>query len=221
MNLPDALLPLPWLWTGALLFAAVLGYALYRAPWYHLRDPLAVHVWLGACVAVLMLWTLDGGIFAGMRFHMLAITVLTLLFGWQFAIISVAVILVGVTVNHDAGWSAYGWNALSMGVVPVLITSAVLRLSKRYLPPNYFVYIFVAAFFGGILSMLAVGLVTSLVLNLSGVYGWQSLLDNYLSIYLLLLFPEGFLAGMMMSIIVAYRPQWVSSFDDDFYIRGR
>ena len=221
MNLPDALLPLSWLWVGNLLFALVLLLALIRAPWFHLRDPQAANVWLGACVGVLLLWTLNGGIVEGMGFHLLAVTILTLMFGWQFAVISVALILVGVGLNHDCGWTAFGWNGLSMGVVPIAVTTAVLRFSERRLPPNYFVYIFVAAFFSGILSMVAVGLVTSLVLNLSGVYGWSQLQDSYLPIFLLLMIPEGFLAGMLMSMVVVYRPQWVSSFDDNIYLRGR
>jgi len=170
---------------------------------------------------VLLLWTLHGGIAAGLGFHMLAVTVLTLLFGWQFAIISVTLVLFGVTLNGDAGWSSFGWNALSMGLVPVSITRGLLHFSQRRLPPNYFIYIFVVAFLGGILSMAVVGLVTSLLLHLSGVYSWAVLQHDYLPIFLLLSFPEGFLAGMLMSIIVAYRPQWVSSFDDDFYLRGR
>lgn len=221
MNLPDALLPLPWLWMGNLLFALLLLLALMRAPWFHLRDPQAGNVWLGACVAVLLLWTLNGGIVEGMGFHLLAVTILTLMFGWQFAVISVALILLGSGLNHDCGWETFGWNGLSMGVVPALVTTALLRLAERRLPPNFFVYIFVVAFLGGILSMLAVGLTTSLVLNLSGVYSWSQLRASYLPIFLLLMMPEGFLAGMLMSMAVVYRPQWVSSFDDNVYLRGR
>ena len=221
MNLPDALLPLPWVWVGNLLFALVLLLALIRAPWFHLRDPQATNIWLGACVAVLLLWTLNGGIVEGMGFHLLAVTILTLMFGWQFAVISVALILVGVALNHDCGWGTFGWNGLSMGGVPIAVTTAVLRLAERRLPPNFFVYIFVGAFLSGILSMVAVGVVSALVLNLSGVYGWRQIADSYLPIFLLLMMPEGFLAGMLMSMAVVYRPQWVSSFDDNVYLRGR
>lgn len=221
MNLPDALLPLPWLWAGNLLFSLLLMLALVRAPWFHLRDPQAGNIWMGASVAVLLLWTLNGGIAEGMGFHLLAVTILTLMFGWQFALISIALILVGAGLNHDCGWETFGWNGLLMGVVPVAVTTAVLRSAERWLPPNYFVYIFVGAFLGGILSMAAVGLSTSLLLNLSGVYDWSQLRDSYLPIFLLLMMPEGFLAGMLMSMMVVYRPQWVSSFDDNRYLRGR
>jgi uncharacterized membrane protein len=221
MNLPDALLSPLWSWSGWLLFTAVVGVALVRAPWYHLRDSRAVNAWLAACVAVMLLWSLNGGIAAGLGFHLLGVTVLTLMFGWQFAILSIVLVLIGETLNGDAGWSAFGWNALSMGVVPVLVTTGLLRVSVRFLPANFFVYIFFVAFLGGILSMGLVGLTTSLVLVWSGAYSWQVLSGSYLPVFLLLLFPEGFLSGMLMSIIVVYRPEWVSTFDDDYYLRGK
>jgi len=221
MNLPDALLPPLWIWSGWLLFMAVVGVALYRAPWYHLRDSRAVNIWLAACVGVMLLWSLDGGIAAGLRFHLLGVTVLTLMFGWQFAIISVVLALIGVTVNGDAGWTAFAWNTLSIGMVPVLVTTTLLRVSLRFLPANYFVYIFFVAFLGGILSMALVGLTTTLVLLWSDAYSWRVLSGSYVPVYFLLLFPEGFISGMLMSIIVVYRPEWVSTFDDDYYLRGK
>ena len=35
---------------------------------------------------------------------------------------------------------------------------------------------------------------------------------------IVMLFPEGFLNGMLMTILVVYRPEWVSSFDDREYL---
>ena len=221
MNLPDALLPSLWVGSGWVLFLAVLGVALYRAPWYHLRDSRAANTWLAACVAVMLLWSLEGGIAAGLHFHLLGMTVLTLMFGWQFAIISVVLALVGVTANGDAGWGAFAWNVLAMGVVPVLVTTLLLRFSLRSLPANFFVYVFFVAFLGGVLSMGLVGLTTSLLLFWSDVYPWKVVSGSYLPVYLLLLFPEGFVSGMLMSIIVVYRPEWVSTFDDNYYLRGK
>lgn len=220
MNLPD-LLPWTWAWVGLALALALALTALYRAPWYHLRDPNAGNIWLAACVAVMVLWNIHAGIASGLHFHLLGVTVLTLMFGWQFAFIGVVLLLSGVTLNAAAGWSSFGWNALTMGALPVLVTTLLRHFSMRHLPANFFVYIFFVAFLGGILSMAAVGTATTLLLYLADVYSWRMLSESYTPVYLLLLFPEGFLSGMLMSIIVVYRPHWVSSFDDAYYLHGK
>jgi uncharacterized membrane protein len=221
MNLPDHLFSGPWLWLGNLLFAAVLGVALWRAPWYHLRDNESTHVWLAMCVGILGLWHLKAGILPGLTLHQLGTTLLCLMFGWQFAVISVALILLGLTLNGGAGWGAFGWNGVVMGLVPILVSLRVYRFVDRRLPNNFFIYIFLAAFFGAGAAMGTTGLASVALLSLSGAYPLDRLSELYLPYYLLLLFPEAFLTGMLMSIFVVYRPQWVSSFDDRRYLHGK
>lgn len=221
MNLPDGVLPGYWPGFGIALAAVLLLLALWRAPWYHLKDSSAGNVWLAACVVVMLMWNIRAGIVSGLGFHLLGMTVMTLMFDWQFALIGAALLLVGVTLNDAAGWSGYGWNLVTMAGMPVLVTTLMRRFSERRLPPNFFVYVFFIAFLGGVVSMAAVGASTTLLYYLSGAHSWKVLSHNYLPIYLLLLFPEGFMSGMLMSIIVVYRPQWVSTFDDGFYLRGR
>lgn len=221
MNLPDRLLDLPWLWAGNLLFAAALAAALWRAPWYHLKDNEATHVWLAMCVAVLGLWHLKAGILPGLTLHQLGVTLLYLMFGWEFALIGVTLVLIGLTGNGGAGWEVFGWNGIVMGMVPITVSLVVHRLVDQRLPNNYFIYIFLGAFFGAGAAMGATGLASMLLLVASDAYTIKVLLQSYLPFYLLLLFPEAFLTGMLMSIFIAYRPQWVSSFDDRRYLHGK
>ena len=44
---------------------------------------------------------------------------------------------------------------------------------------------------------------------------------EYVPLFPLMFFPEAVLNGMLMSILVAMRPQWVSSFDDRHYLDGK
>jgi uncharacterized membrane protein len=37
----------------------------------------------------------------------------------------------------------------------------------------------------------------------------------------LLMFGEAFLNGMAMTLLVAYRPRWVSTFHDHWYLDGK
>ena len=43
----------------------------------------------------------------------------------------------------------------------------------------------------------------------------------FLLILPMLMFGEGFLNGAAMSLVVAYRPQWVATFHDRWYLQGK
>ena len=44
---------------------------------------------------------------------------------------------------------------------------------------------------------------------------------EYVPYLLFLAFGDGTLTGMALTLAVVYRPQWVATFDDAFYIAGR
>ena len=46
-------------------------------------------------------------------------------------------------------------------------------------------------------------------------------LREYLWYFLLLLFPEAFITGTLITLFVVFRPHWVISFDDRRYLHGR
>ncbi|WP_367278175.1 hypothetical protein [uncultured Photobacterium sp.] len=52
----------------------------------------------------------------------------------------------------------------------------------------------------------------------SGLYLWGYIVDNYLALLPLLLFPEALLNGMAMTLLVVYKPEWVRTFADRDYI---
>jgi len=221
MDFPSGLLPAPWLWGSHLAYALVLLYALYRAPWWHLRGAESLNVLLGACVAAMLVWTLKAGISPGLYFHSLGATTLTLMFGWQFAIIATGVITLAITISGGAGWESYAANALVMGVVPVLVSYGIYAMVDRRLPNHFFIYVFLSAYGGGVLSIVGTGLAAMVLLTLSGVYPLARVTHEFLPYIPLLAFPEGFLNGMLMTGLIVLRPQWVSTFDDERYLRGK
>ncbi len=176
---------------------------------------------LATCVALLLIWAMKAGVAPGLELHLLGVTLATLMFGWQFAVLAVGVVLLGNTSYGHGSWPSFGWNGLLLICLPVLVSWVVLRFSERRLPGNFFIYIFVAAFFGAALAMLSVGVVSTMLLWMVGAYPWQPLMDQYTVNYMLLVFPEAFLTGAMMTIFVVYRPTWVATFDDDRYLTDR
>jgi uncharacterized membrane protein len=221
MDIPAGLLPPAWLWGGALFYALLLLLALASAPWRKVADNEASHVYFGAIVLVIVLWILRGGIQPGLDYHLLGMTALCLMFEWQFALFAASLVLAFTTWQGEAGWQAFGINVLLMGALPILFTRGFLYVCQRYLTHNFFIYIFINAFLGGALSMLLACLASALVQQLAGVHTQGTVMHDFLLVLPMLMFGEGFMNGLAMSLVVAYKPQWVATFHDNWYLKGK
>ncbi len=214
-------LPTGLQWTAVLVAGLALAAAIRFAPWYRLRDGRQLHVFLGACVATLVLWKLRAGVMPGLDFHILGVTALTLMFGPALAMVAVAVVLVGTALDGAIAWGAVGIGFWTLGVVPIASTRLLLYLAQRLLPANYFIYVFVNAFFAaGIGTVLANLAVAGIMLG-GGVYDLAQLSYLFLPYIPMMFFGEAFLNGILLAIFVAYRPSWVGSFNDAFYLHGK
>ncbi len=221
MTIPYSLLPPLWHWIAAVVYALVLFAAAYRAPWRTLKDESQLHVFLGTCVLLMPLWLIKTPILPGLEYHYLGATLMTLMFGWRLAFIGMSVVLAAAVLNGNLDWAAYPLNILILGGVPVAVSHAVLRAVERWLPPNYFIYVFAAAYGGAALAVLGAVLTVIAVLWLGGVYGLAQLADKYFPLVVLLMVPEAFITGIVIALLVAFRPHWVSTFDDNRYLKGR
>ena len=85
--------------------SGVLIWALLRTPWRRLKDSSAQHVLFGACVATLMLWTLQIDFGSGLALHFLGITTLTLMFGWPLALVAGAIVTVASPLADLSTWT--------------------------------------------------------------------------------------------------------------------
>jgi len=222
MNLPDNLLPLSWYWFAHVLFALVLGGAVYAAPWRRLKDNEQLHLWLGTCVGLMLVWCyLKTGIKPGLNFHVLGATLFTLMFGPYLAIVGLSMVLLGVTFFGFSGWESFSANALLMGALPVSVSYSIYRLVDAKLPNHFFIYIFVNAFIGGALTMAVTGLTATGLMAATEAYPMSYLTSQYLPYFILMGWSEAMLTGMLTTLLVVYRPQWVGTFDDARYIRNK
>ncbi len=221
MDIPSGLMPPAYLWAGSVLYLLLLAAALASAPWAKIRDNEAQHIFLGTIVVLSLLWAMHGGIQQGLGVHLLGMTLLCLMFEWQFALVAASVVVALATLRGPAGWDAFALNTLLMGALPILFTRIFLYLCQRRLPHNYFIYVFVNAFLGGALSILLAGLASALLQHLAGVQPDGSIWRNFVTILPLLMFGEAFINGGTMTLVVAYRPQWVATFHDHWYLRDK
>jgi len=221
MDIPADLLPGTSLWLAALVYAVLLMAALLTAPWPKLLDKVASNIYFGAVAMVSVLWILRAGIEPGFNYHLLGVTALCLMFDWQFAVLAVSLVVIITTWQGTAGWQAFAVNVLVMGAVPILLTRSLLYVSQRLLAHNFFIYIFLNAFFAGALSMLGCGLAAAAILALASTHSTGSPDGDYLQVIPLLMFGEAFLNGMLMTLLIAYKPRWVATFHDEWYLDGK
>lgn len=227
MNLQPQFFGHVWLVLGALAYAGVLFQALRAAHWWRLKNADDLNVLLYTTLGVFFIWSMNADFpasqtLAGLNLHLLGSTLMTMMFGWAFAMLAMSIVLIAFSImtaplSLDSLF-ILPWNALATCVLPVLLSYTIFRLVDRRLPNNFFIYIFLCAFFGAALSMASVVLATTGLHYLSAAYSLERLSYNYLPYGLILMLPEAFITGMLMSVFVAYRPEWVSTFDDQRYL---
>ena len=223
LHIPSSLLPDSLVWGCNTLFILTVLVAAQRAPWKKLIKQQEIqHVFLGAIVLLLTIWGIKAGISPGLGFHHLGATLFTLMFGWQLAIIGLLITLASSLLLLDIpDWASLGINGLVSIVIPVFTSYGILKLSHRWLPDNFFIYIFICAFFGAGIA-IAVSRLAALALLLTiDVYPSAKLMEESLQYIPLFMFPEAFVTGMLITIFVVYKPTWISTFDDDRYLKGK
>ena len=221
MDMPDGLLPMEWIGAALLIYLPLLVTAVRRAPWRRMLEPATFNTFLGACVMLLVIWSMRAGISPGMSFHYLGMATLTLMFGWEMALIGASLVLLGITLNGAAGWQAYPVNILLMAALPILFSHWLRGVLERKLPLNFFIYVLGNGFFGAGLGVALSALATAGVLLASGAYPVERIGYEFIPFLPLLMVPEGFLNGMVTAVLVGFRPEWVHTFDDRRYITGK
>jgi len=222
MNIPYGVLANSWavsLWVVAIL---VLVWGLKTAPWHKVKgDAVAQRVFGVATILIYAIWSVKASIGPGLGFHFLGATVITLMFGWQFALLLFALVISMLTFLGGAGWDAWGANFITLAAVPIAVTWVALLLSYRHLPKHFFVYTFLNAFLVGALSMIVSVILLSVVLVWGDVISWARLSYQFLPMLPMMAAPEAFLNGFIMTVLIVNRVEWVSTFTDEQYIKGK
>jgi uncharacterized membrane protein len=211
-------------WLGALYLAALLG-ALRMARWDRLRDPQKLNVFLGATLAIVALWhvraQLGTPVSSGVAFHLLGVTALTLMFGWSFAILAAALALAALTLNGRGSWEMFAANSLLLAVIPVTLSQISLVVVRSRLPKNFFIFVLGNGFFtAGIATFITLH-IGAWLLGAGGAMTPEQVAATYVPFFPLLALPEAFVNGWIMTVLVSFRPEWVYSFSDELYIRGK
>ncbi len=204
---------------SGLVALAVLSMAAWRAPWLALqRVGARQHLWLGSMVILGTIGVLIRvSAFDLFYLHPLLIASVTLVFGWHLAVLAGFGGLLLMHVFGGLPWANLPFDFLAAVAAPSAAVRLLLMLIAWSRIRNLFLYTLGGGFFGGILSMAVCGISSLLLLWLSQPPQMPQVWDNaYL--FLLLMFPEGFINGTIVSTMAVLSPDLVKTYDDDFYL---
>ncbi len=215
-------LPLP-LWLSlatGLLSLVVLAWAAASAPW---RKLMAVdvrqHLWYGGILVLGIGWsTLYVDVRGILHLHPLLITAATLIFGFRLALCQAALASTVVLFATGVELSTVGFSFAVATLAPAVSTALLWRVITRSGVQNVFLFTLGIGFAGGLLSALVSGGLTLLLLYLAQVPYFDTVWQHS-PVFFLLMFPEGFLNGMIVSAMAIMAPQLVKTYDDEFYLK--
>ncbi len=210
------------LWAGWLVAGLVLALSFsLRALSDLLQGSARQHLVLGTAVALSVLWSVRATVDPGVGLHILGMTAAVLLIGWRYALWAGLLAELAISLTGTPALIMIGPNWLLSAVVPATITALIARAARRALPPNLFVFVFVCCFFGAAGCVLAIHLIVAVLMGLTGMPGIQGTGVSLSAFLPLVMFPEAFINGAVMSLLVVFRPDWVRLFDTQWYLDGR
>ena len=222
MDLVQPISPTGVLWVSYLLLVAIAVFAAVLAPWGKVAgDSAAQNVYFGAIVVLIMIWLIRADLPTGLNFHLLGATAMCLLFEWQFALFAMAVVIAAHGWLGGIPLQNFALNWLTLGAFPVLFSRVMLYLVQRYMPHNFYIYIFINTFFVAGISAYLAGAISAAWLYLVLDYSSHLIFDQYLPVLILMVLPEAVCTGMLMTIFVVYKPAWVATFHDSWYLKNR
>lgn len=197
---------------NAVLALAGLGVAAWLRPWRLLRPGDPPWPWLAMWVAMPMLWALDR---AGSIVQPMSGAVLLGLFaGWPLAVIAtLPVAAITMLAGHVEPAEALH-RLVWLGIAPATLGLVIGAALRRWLPHHLFVYILGRAYLGTLAACALAGAAAVTLHPLPGGTG----LGDLIVARLLMAFGEAFITGMLVAILVAFRPQWLASYSDRLYL---
>jgi uncharacterized membrane protein len=198
---------------------AVLAASWPFLPWPKIRDREAFVVYVVVVAVLVAMRFATVALLPGLALHFLGAALAVLMFGWSFGILALA-IATGITaITGGDVWLGAPHEFLAGAVLPAAAVWALFSASRRWWGRNPFVYFLAVAFGGGALSIAVAQGVKALAMWLGASASPDAIAMHYLATMPAMMFSEGFLTGGAMTILAMYRPRWVATFDDAFYLQ--
>jgi uncharacterized membrane protein len=193
-----------------------------------LLEPRLRNIFISCILLLALAWNIRAHLpnsnidnFIDLSFHFFGASLLVALFGfWSAITLLFIVALIGVfSISGDLVEATRHYVMVS--VVPALFAYGVIKAVQKFLPKHLFILILGNGYLAAFISTFLTGL---LIFGLQQVFditsfGTSDPLGWFLGL-LVLSFMEGSLSGMLLAILLVYRPQWVSTYREEQYMNA-
>lgn len=196
------------------LAAVALAVALALRPWRTLGAAGPPWPWLAWWAAMPLLWGADR--FAGIPLAqpLSGACLLMLMTGWPLAVLALLPVAVLTAWAADLALADTLQRLVWLGLVPATLAMGLGAAIRRWLPHHLFVYILGRGFFATAIAGTAAGVVAA---ALHGVPGGLKPGDLWLARGLAA-WADAIITGMLVSVFVAFRPQWLATYADRIWL---
>lgn len=192
---------------------AALGVSAALRPWRMLRGPLGAP-WVASWVLLSLLWVLPQHLPAGISIQLSGACLLVLMFGWPLAVIQLLLIALTVRLLGHLDAAAVLSQLVWIGLVPATLALLLGEVLRRTLPAHPFIYVLGRAFIGTALCLFLAGVAFEYSHHLLGSVAMeQALVARWLMAW-----GDAFITGMLVSIFVAFVPEWLATWSDRRYL---
>lgn len=204
---------------GWLIYVPLLCWAIWRAPWVELCSDLRrQHLLGGTALALFVLWLVRRDFDSGLSYHFIGMTAVTLLLDWPLAMLVGLAAQLGLLALGRQDFAALGINGLLLVVIPVWVTCVCARWIEKRQPRNLFVYILFNGFFAAALATLLCIATAFSLLWLDALFPMPPWLEDFVGYLWLVIFPEAFINGMVVTSLVVFYPDWLETFNRTRYL---
>jgi uncharacterized membrane protein len=202
-------------WLDLTLAALALATAIALRPWRAVGPGGPPWPWLAWWAALPLLWGADRYAAMPVLQPLSGAGLLALMAGWPLAVLALVPVALITGGLGDLGWAETLHRGVWLGLVPASLVMALGAGIRRWLPHHLFVYILGRGFFATAAAGMLAGALSAV---LHGVPAGLSIEDVLLA-RALAAWGDAFLAGMMVAIFVAFRPEWLATYADRLYLR--
>ena len=202
-------------WLDLSLAVLALGLALALRPWRAVALAGPPWPWLAWWACMPLLWGADRYAAVPVAQPLSGAVLLMLMAGWPLAVLAMLPVAGVTMLMADLSTAEALHRLVWVGMVPATLAMALGAAIRRVLPNQLFIYILGRGFFATAIAGAAAG---GLSAALHGVPAGLQAADLMLARFLAA-WADAFIAGMMVAIFVAFRPQWLATYADHIWLK--
>lgn len=223
-------------WVSLCTTIMVLAAGCWRAAWPQLLAvQIRQHALFAAVIGLAIFWLMQGHVQDTMAFHVMLMTVTTMVFGWGLAVLIGAAALIvlkifqlslhSTTMGLSVALANINLSTIPVDfclsvVVPVGWTCCVIWFVNHWKFKNPFTYFLGVGFFGAVASCILTDLSAYLLFAITADEIYFDVIQEHFFSFLLLAFPEGFINGTIATALTVFWPDLVKTYRDDWFLKG-